>query len=274
MTSAIMWLFNQIMFYLNGDDLKYTLSKNLSGYMDDAYKLVVDLQELVVIPLALSILAIFILLEFQKISLKVEGAGGAPMLGFEMIIKSFIKFAICYVVILKIQVLLDGIIVITSNLTYKILQVGDEKTVANVAARVEQAVNDLDFWSQIAVLLIMFILFLVSLVVRTLIQVTIYLRFMELYIFSAMAPIPMGALPSQEFSAMTKGFFKNFAATGLQSTFIALVLVTYPMLFMRIMEDVGTHMFGIILGLTIYMIGILLAINKTKGWAKTLISAS
>ncbi len=73
---------------------------------------------------------------------------------------------------------------------------------------------------------------------------------------------------------MTKGFFKNFAATGLQSTFIALVLVTYPMLFMRIMEDVGTHMFGIILGLTIYMIGILLAINKTKGWAKTLISAS
>ncbi|MDU4894926.1 MAG: hypothetical protein E6X39_10635 [Enterococcus hirae] len=274
MTSAIMWLLNQIMFYLNGDDLKYTLSKNLSGYMYDAYKLVVDLQELVVIPLSLSILAIFILLEFQKISLKVEGAGGAPMLGFEMIIKSFIKFAICYVVILKIQVLLDGIIVITSNLTYKILQVGDEKTVANVAARVEQAVNDLDFWSQIAVLLIMFILFLVSLVVRTLIQVTIYLRFMELYIFSAMAPIPMGALPSQEFSAMTKGFFKNFAATGLQSTFIALVLVTYPMLFMRIMEDVGTHMFGIILGLTIYMIGILLAINKTKGWAKTLISAS
>lgn len=37
MTSAIMWLFNQIMFYLNGDDLKYTLSKNLSGYMYDAY---------------------------------------------------------------------------------------------------------------------------------------------------------------------------------------------------------------------------------------------
>ena len=90
MTSAIMWLFNQIMFYLNGDDLKYTLSKNLSGYMYDAYKLVVDLQELVVIPLSLSILAIFILFEFQKISLKVEGAGGAPMLGLEMIIKSFL----------------------------------------------------------------------------------------------------------------------------------------------------------------------------------------
>ena len=274
MADAIMSIFSQIMIYLNGEDLQNTLGQNLSSYMYDAYDLVKDLQTIVVGPLALSILALFILLEFQRISLKVEGAGGAPMLGFEMIIKSFIKFAICYVVILRIQDILDGIIVITANLSAKVLAIGASGKVQNATEQVRRAVNDLDFWEKIVILLIMCILFLVALVVRVLIQVTIYLRFLELYIFSAMAPIPMGALPSQEFSSMTKSFFKNFASTGLQATFIALVLIIYPMIFARIMKDVGEGIWGIILGLTIYMIALLLSINKTKGWAKMILSAS
>ncbi|WP_251844550.1 type IV secretion system protein [Enterococcus durans] len=274
MADAIMSIFSQIMVYLNGEDLQNTLGQNLSSYMYDAYDLVKDLQTIVVGPLALSILALFILLEFQRISLKVEGAGGAPMLGFEMIIKSFIKFAICYVVILRIQDILDGIIVITANLSAKVLAIGASGKVQNATEQVRRAVNDLDFWEKIVILLIMCILFLVALVVRVLIQVTIYLRFLELYIFSAMAPIPMGVLPSQEFSSMTKSFFKNFASTGLQSTFIALVLIIYPMIFARIMKDVGEGIWGIILGLTIYMIALLLSINKTKGWAKMILSAS
>ena len=73
---------------------------------------------------------------------------------------------------------------------------------------------------------------------------------------------------------MSKSFFKNFAATGLQATFIGLVLVIYPLLFIKIMEEVGSGIWGIIMGLTIYMLALLLSINKTKGWAKTLLSAS
>ena len=96
MESAIMTIFDQIMTFLNGDDLKNILGMDLRSYIYDAYSLVERLQQHVVGPLALSILAIFILLEFQKISTKVEGAGGAPMLGFEMIIKALIKFVISH----------------------------------------------------------------------------------------------------------------------------------------------------------------------------------
>ncbi len=148
MADAIMSIFSQIMVYLNGEDLQNTLGQNLSSYMYDAYDLVKDLQTIVVGPLALSILALFILLEFQRISLKVEGAGGAPMLGFEMIIKSFIKFAICYVVILRIQDILDGIIVITANLSAKVLAIGASGKVQNATEQVRRAVNDLDFWEK------------------------------------------------------------------------------------------------------------------------------
>ncbi|WP_165004976.1 MULTISPECIES: hypothetical protein [unclassified Enterococcus] len=274
MSSAIMNLFHQIMEYLNGDDLKNILSSNLNSYMYDAYRLVTQLQTHVVGPLALAILAIFILLEFQKISLKVEGAGGAPMLGFEMIMKSLIKFVLCYIVILRIQDILDGILAVTSNLTARVIELGNDEVLNDVAARVSAAVNDLSWWEQLVVLLVMCIMFLVSLVVRVLIQITIYLRFLELYIFCAMAPIPMGALPSQEFSSMSKSFFKNFAASGLQATFIGLVMVIYPLLFIKIMDEVGSGIWGIVLGITIYMLAMLFSINKTKMWAKTILSAS
>ncbi len=78
MADAIMSIFSQIMVYLNGEDLQNTLGQNLSSYMYDAYDLVKDLQTIVVGPLALSILALFILLEFQRISLKVEGGRRCP----------------------------------------------------------------------------------------------------------------------------------------------------------------------------------------------------
>ncbi|WP_376716945.1 hypothetical protein [Enterococcus durans] len=266
-------IFKQIMYYLNGEDLRNILSLDLQQYLYNAYVFVIDLQKTVVGPVAYALLAIFILLEFQKISMKVEGAGGAATLGFEMIIKAFIKFVLCYIVILKIQVILDGIIAITSSLTRSILNGAGQSHLNDLYARVEAVIKSLAWWDQLVILLVFCIMFLAALVVRVLIQVTIYIRFLELYIFCAMAPIPMGALPNQEFSSLAKNFFKNFAATGLQSCFIGLVLVIYPFIFEEILNNYSNGIWGIILGITIYMIALLFSINKTKGWAKTLVSA-
>lgn len=266
-------LFSQIMWYLNGDDLVNILGMDLSNFMHDAYRISLEIQKTVVAPVAFALLSIFILLEFQKISLKVEGAGGAPTLGFEMIIKAFIKFIICYIVILRIQDILDGILALTGMLTRNILQSSGGE-LRDVYARVSSAVSSMGWWEQLVALLIFCIMFLAALVVRVLVQVTIYIRFLELYILCAMAPIPMGALPSQEFSAMSKSFFKNFAATGLQTCFIALVLVIYPAIFTTLLDQFENGLWGIVLGITVYMIALLFSINKTKGWAKMILSAS
>lgn len=273
MSGAILSIFDQIIEFLNGESLQNILSMGLDTYLHDAYNLVLYLQRYVVGPLALAILSIFVLLEFQKISLKVEGAGGAPMLGFEMIIKALIKFVICYIIVVRVQFLLDGILVITANLTSRIVEAGNNHLVQNLTEQVRRAVEALSWWEQLVALLVMCVQFLVALVVRVLIQVTIYLRFLELYIYCAMAPIPMSALPSQEFSTLTKGFFKNFAASGLHASFIALMLVIYPALFLQVMNELGGGLWGIVLGMTVYMIAMLFSINKTKMWAKTLLAA-
>ncbi|WP_430617407.1 hypothetical protein IGI86_002670 [Enterococcus sp. AZ188] len=274
MRTAIMNLFSQIMWYLNGDDLMNILGMNLSEFMHDAYRISTEIQKTVVAPVAFALLSVFILLEFQKISMKVEGAGGAPTLGFEMIIKAFIKFIICYIVILRIQDILDGILLIAGTLTRRIIESQVDGSLRDLYSRVDSAVSSLSWWEQLVALLVFCIMFLAALVIRVLVQVTIYIRFLELYIFCAMAPIPMGALPSNEFSAMSKGFFKNFAATGLQTCFIALVLVIYPAIFTTILDNFQNGLWGIILGITIYMIALLFSINKTKGWAKMILSAN
>ncbi len=241
-----MTIFDQIMTFLNGDDLKNVLGMDLRSYIYDAYSLVERLQQHVVGPLALSILAIFILLEFQKISTKVEGAGGAPMLGFEMIIKALIKFVICYIVILRIQDILDGMVIIAGNLTTRILTIGNASAVRDTADAVRQAVSQLSWWSQLVVLLVMCILFLASLVVRVLVKVTIYLRFFgDVYILCNGTNSDECFTKSRVFSD-EQGFLQKFRCTRSTGNIHRVSLVIYPTIFHRIMEEVGSGIFGII----------------------------
>ncbi|GKS54253.1 hypothetical protein IGJ91_002614 [Enterococcus sp. DIV0765f] len=274
MRSAIMMLFDRMMEYLNGDNIAETLSRGLQDYMADAYRVAGIIQQTIIAPVAFSILAIFILFEFQKISLKVENAGGAPTLGFEMIMKAFVKFIICYIVILRIQVILDAIVALGAMLAGQIMALNRDDFLSSYRNIVDSAVRSLSWWEVMVVLMIFVVLFLVSLVVGVFINVIVYIRFFELYIFSAIAPISMAALPHQEFSSMAKGFFKNFAASSLHAVMIALVLTIYPLIFVNFLNSHRSGMWSLIFGLTIYMIALMFAINKTKGWAKMIVSAS
>ncbi|MBO1085433.1 MULTISPECIES: hypothetical protein [Enterococcus] len=274
MRAAIMMLFTRMMEYLNGDNIADSLSRGLQEYMVDAYEIAGVIQQTIIAPVAFSILAIFILFEFQKISLKVENAGGAPTLGFEMIMKAFVKFIICYIVILRIQVILDAIVALGSMLAGQIMDYNRNDLLGSYYNVVDSVVRSLSWWEVMVVLMVFVVLFLVSLVVGVFINVIVYVRFFELYIFSAIAPISMAALPNQEFSSMAKGFFKNFAASSLHAVMIALVLTIYPVIFMNFLSNHNQTMWGLIFGLTIYMIALMFAINKTKGWAKMIVSAS
>ena len=130
--------------------------------------------------------------------------------------KALIKFVLCYIVILRIQDILDGIIIITSNLTARVIEVGNDGVLNNVADRVSSAVADLSWWEQLVILLVMCIMFLVSLVVRVLIQVTIYLRFLELYIFVLWHQSQWGTSKPGIFSNVEK-LFQEFCGHGTTS---------------------------------------------------------
>lgn len=61
-----MMLFTQMMGYLNGENIANTLSLGLQEYMASAYRVAGEIQQTIIAPVAFSILAVFILFEFQK----------------------------------------------------------------------------------------------------------------------------------------------------------------------------------------------------------------
>lgn len=274
MNDAVLDLYDEIMKYLRGDSVTQLLTQSLPDFIKAAYNMVVELQQHVIGPIGFSLLSVFILLEFQKISLKVEGAGGAPMLGFEMIMKAMVKFVLSYILLSNIQLVLNAIISLTNTMTSKVLSYPVENgDLANMRAKVASAASDLSWWTCLIVLLVFAMLFLVALVIQTYIRLVVYLRLMELYLYCALAPIPIGAAPSQEFSSMTKNFLKNFASSALQATVIALVLVIYPTIFEGLIDSMGSTIWTIILGMLIYMLALIFAIQKTGTWAKMVFQA-
>lgn len=274
MNDAVLDLYDEIMKYLRGDSVTQLLTQSLPDFIKAAYNMVVELQQHVIGPIGFSLLSVFILLEFQKISLKVEGAGGAPMLGFEMIMKAMVKFVLSYILLSNIQLVLNAIISLTNTMTAKVLSYPVENgDLANMRAKVASAASDLSWWTCLIVLLVFAMLFLVALVIQTYIRLVVYLRLMELYLYCALAPIPIGAAPSQEFSSMTKNFLKNFASSALQATVIALVLVIYPTIFEGLIDSMGSTIWTIILGMLIYMLALIFAIQKTGTWAKMVFQA-
>lgn len=274
MNDAVLELYDEIMKYLRGDYVSHLLTKNLPDFVKAAYQMVTEIQQHVIGPIGFSLLSVFILLEFQKISMKVEGAGGAPMLGFEMIMKAMVKFVLSYILLSNIQLVLNAILNVTNTMTSKVLNYPVESgNISNMRAKVASAASDLSWWTCLIVLLIFALLFIVALFIQTYIRLVVYLRLMELYLYCALAPIPIGAAPSQEFSSMTKNFLKNFASSALQSTVIALVLVIYPMIFEGIVDTMGSTIWTIILGMLIYMLALTFAVQKTGTWVKMVFQA-
>lgn len=276
MEDVIMDLYKKIIANTSGEDVAQQLTLGLDKLIDGLYKDIIDIQNTAVASIAFALLSVFILLEFMKISMKVEGAGGAPMLGFEMIIKAFIKFIICYIVIINVQVILDGIIGLTSHLTQQILTVGNDGGALDsdgaISKRLQQVLDKAKWWSKLVLIIAFFMVWLVSIATGIFLKLTIYLRALELYAYSAIAPISVSALPNEEFSSISKGFFKNYAATALHASCIALMLVMYPRILSQLIVERGDA-FGILMGILLYIVLITLGISKTKGWAKLIVGA-
>jgi len=283
MGGAIRALLETILDLIHLQNLHTNIGSGLRDFMQEVYNIVIGIQENAMQPVAYTILAIFILLEIQKISTKVEQAGGAPTLGFELIFKTLVKLIICKMVVDNVQVILDAILGTSNALINNIFEVGQDNRTTE--ALIDQFMDYLprwNFWNRMAALINLVMINIVALVLRVYIEVTLYIRYFELYVFAAIAPLPVATIPNEEFSSIGKSFFKGFVAVGLQGVFLALVMTIYPVILKEILNVDGPFLrMGQLSGymvvqfaLLLYMLIIFLSINKTKQWAKSIVNVS
>lgn len=251
-----------------GTDL---LTLSLSGFNGVAYSYIKLILENVALPIAYTILALFALLELWKASTHLEGSGGH--LGIEIIIRVMVRVILCKLLVDYSLTIMEAIFEAALYLTTQI-----QATVANMDvgsltgltsdSDIAEIENTIGFFSQLGLLIELKIYQLAIQIVMLLVNVICLGRFIEIYVYIAIAPIPLATLPSEELGQVGKNFLKSFTAVCIQGALIFLVLTFFPMF----AASIPATLSGRFAALTLVLI-LAFAVLRCNQWAKSICNA-
>lgn len=246
------------------------LAIGLDSFNRTLYSWVHSIMTSVVMPIAYVILALFFVLELYKASIKVEGAGGGASFGAEMIFKVMFRMVLCKVAVDSSLLVMEAIYDVGQSVVTGISGVvsnGSVNSSIDLAA-ITTEINNMNMGDQIGMLLELFIVKNGVWVILGLVQIICIARFIEIYVYIAISPIPIATFPSDDLNQIGKGFLKSFAAVCLQGGLIYLVLSFFPVLIStNILGD--TSAFGLLL----YSLVLIIGVFGTGRWAKSICNA-
>jgi hypothetical protein len=248
------------------------LSGTLGSLIPGFYSIASGLSSSAIMPLAYTVLALFMLLELYKASVRIEGAGGGFQTGAEMIFKVLIKVALCKIVLDNTPQLLTAIHNTFSNLIGAVA--GSSAAGGIDLGAIESQLDGLDgIFAGIPYLLFALICAIVAGAAYIITQIIIMARVVEIYLYVAVAPLPMATFPNEEMSSLGKNFLKSFAAIGLQGILIWLVLRFIPQIFSAVSFS-GSSLLMTLIGVIAQCITIIVALTSTGRIAKSILQAS
>ncbi len=253
-----------------------SLTNSMGEYMPTIFEYAHAIMTSIMMPVAYVILALFFLLEIQKASTRIEASGGGNQLGAEMIFKIMLKLALCKIAIDFAPTILEAMYSVTTYLTRQVYDIvaSDTLGIGIDTAALEPMLDSLGFWTALICLILCFVVYLVTMVAVAIANIIVVTRFIELYVYFALAPIPMATFPSDELSQIGKGFLKSFFSVSIQGTIIFIVLTFYPILFNAAFSNAGNEdIFSSLLKILGYAIVLVLAVFSSGKWAKAISNA-
>lgn len=229
------------------------------------YNAVVACLQTVVQPIAYAVFGLFCLMEMVRITTRVEGAGGGTSMGAEQIIRFLIKAAIFKVVIdhsLDIMTAIIGFVQgLGTQISAKLPSASGNLIFDNIDT------SNLTIGEQIGTLIKLLPVYLGVWVLRAIATVITVGRIIEIYIYVAVAPLPLATLGSEDLGSVGKNFLKSFIAVCLSGVFMLLVISFYPYL-----ANATLNGFGIFGGLFCSIL-LVLALARCGSWAKSICNA-
>ena len=147
----------------------------------------------------------------------------------EHVLKLFIRFAlakavVCYGLDLMMTLfrIVQGIISTTMNTAGLAAQ-----TAVTMPAEMEAAIRELTFWQSIPAWAVSLIGSLVIIVLSFVMIMSVYGRFFKLYLYTAIAPIPLSAFAGEPSANIGKSFLKSYAAVCLEGAIIVLGCIIF-----------------------------------------------
>lgn len=197
----------------------------------DMYTLTSTVYRVAVVPLAESILALFMLVQLVKISQRVDATATLPA------VKEVIFLAVIYV-------LLHWFIVNALDIMQGIYQIVVDDIIPNIGTAASSTgffqealstdpITD-DIWNSMSIgaALMVFIVSILSLLIGLIAYivaiVVAYARAWQIYVYAAFSAIPISLLGFDETRQMGISFLKNFASACLAGAVMMFLLVAYP----------------------------------------------
>ena len=250
----------------------------------DMYSLTRSVYNAAVVPLAESILALFMLVQLVKISQRIDATSTLPA------VKEIVFLAVIYV-------LLHWFIVNALDVMQAIYQIIVEDVIPAIGTAsdgigfftedlsTEPVVNsDWDAMSiggALMVFIVSILSLLVGLVAYIIALVVSYARAWQIYVYAAFSAIPMSLLGFDETRQMGVSFLKNFASACLAGAVMMFLFVAYPYIISGTLSPDGsftilnlmTGVDGILNCLKFLAISILLIFGllKSGAWAKEIL---
>ncbi|MEF9919634.1 MAG: CD0415/CD1112 family protein [Erysipelotrichaceae bacterium] len=265
MVDWIVNIYNSL--FLGLDDVMTMAKLSPSQFNPMLWDAVTNFNKNAVLPIAWSVLSLFLLLElvayFRRSNTKgIEGIYWVAII--------FLKIMIAKLLMDNMNVIIDSIFAICAQIVTN----GQDLTLTTKNIDVGNLADALDGKSVISLLGMFVEGMIIGFFSHTcfiLAQIVVQLRFIEIYVFSAVASLPFATLPSEEYGNIGKSFIKRMVALGLHAIFIIIVLYMYGVLLNSAVINVdpqnATGAMWEILG---YAILVVIALFQTGGWSKSL----
>lgn len=246
------------------------LGIDIGAFNADLYSYVTSITRNVVMPIAYVILSLFFLLELYHCSLKADGAGGGTTLGAEIIFRALVKMALCKLAVDNTLLIMQAVYGVGQSIVLGIAnEIGSGAVSGGLdMAAIEVEIHSLNFFEQLGMMIELVIIKGGVTIILGLVEILCIGRFIEIYVYIAVSPIPLSTFPSDELSQIAKNFLKSFAAVCLQGAFIYLVLSFFPIL-------VNANILGGFSSWSLLFYSLVLAIGvfSSQKWAKAICNA-
>ncbi|MBO5971094.1 MAG: hypothetical protein J6S14_21675 [Clostridia bacterium] len=149
----------------------------------------------------------------------------------EQALKLFIRFALAKAAVTWGLDLMMAMFTIVQGVITKIMMasgIGGNKA-TRLPDGVIQTIEECGFWESIPLWAVTLIGSLLVWVLSFVMILTVYGRFFKLYIYAAIAPVPLSAFAGEETSHIGKAFIRSFAAVCLEGAVIVLGCIIYSL---------------------------------------------
>ena len=149
----------------------------------------------------------------------------------EQVFKLFIRFVLAKIVVTYGMTLMLDVFKITQGITSKIISTANitfssKSTLPN---SIISAIESRGFFESIPLWAVTLIGGLVVTVLSFIMIMTVYGRFFKLYLYTALAPIPLSSFAGEQTSNIGKSFLKSYTAVCLEGAIIVLSCIIFSL---------------------------------------------